>query len=153
MTPIIAVGDEDGRVYLSREDALETARSALQVHRNAIMDAQFSSDDSRLVTGSGDQSAVVVDVQTTVRLHVLARHSASVKQVRFQPGDDNILATSSRDGTVHIWDLRCSDSKAVKAIWGAGAPYAGSTRALRRAHAEVERSPNLSVPRLGACPG
>ena len=38
----------------------------------------------------------------------LTGHVSSVKQVRFQPGScNNVLATSSRDGTVHIWDLRC----------------------------------------------
>jgi WD40 repeat protein len=45
--------------------------------------------------------------QTPVAL--LHHHTASLKQVRFQPGKANssVLATSSRDGSVQIWDLRC----------------------------------------------
>ena len=39
----------------------------------------------------------------------LPGHTSSVKQVHFQPGSaqNSILATSSRDGSVQIWDLRC----------------------------------------------
>jgi WD40 repeat protein len=45
---------------------------------------------------------------------VLEGHYSSVKQVRFQPGQgNNILATSSRDGTVHLWDLRIKGSTAM----------------------------------------
>ena len=34
-------------------------------------------------------------------------HVSSVKQIRFQPESSNVIATSSRDGSVQIWDLRC----------------------------------------------
>jgi WD40 repeat protein len=44
---------------------------------------------------------------------VLAQHSASLKQVRFQPGaaNNSVIATSSRDGSVQIWDLRCKGTE------------------------------------------
>lgn len=40
-------------------------------------------------------------------------HNTSLKQIRFQPGNDNVLATSSRDGNIHIWDLRCRGSETM----------------------------------------
>lgn len=45
--------------------------------------------------------------QTTIS--ILVNHTASLKQIRFQPGanNKNVLATTSRDGSVRIWDLRC----------------------------------------------
>lgn len=63
-----------------------------------------------LATASGDQSARVVDMGTQTTVAVLGAHSASLKQVRFQPGGNNrnILATSGRDGSIYIWDLRCA---------------------------------------------
>lgn len=72
----------------------------------------FSEDDTRLATASGDSTARVVDMTTQTTTTILGNHSASLKQVRFQPGanNNNILATSSRDGTVQIWDLRCKGS-------------------------------------------
>jgi WD40 repeat protein len=73
----------------------------------------FSQDDSLLATASGDQTARVVDMATQTTVAVLAQHSASLKQVRFQPGaaNNSVLASSSRDGSVQIWDLRCTGAQ------------------------------------------
>lgn len=62
-----------------------------------------------LATASGDQTARIVDVLTQKTVTILGNHSASLKQVRFQPGvnSNSVLATSGRDGSVQIWDLRC----------------------------------------------
>jgi WD40 repeat protein len=76
-------------------------------HSNAVMDVAFSSDDLQLASASGDQRVHITDVLTSKTKFVLSGHFSSVKQVRFQPGNDNVLATSSRDGTVQLWDLRC----------------------------------------------
>jgi WD40 repeat protein len=101
------------------------------------MDLQFSSDDTYLAAGSGDQTAQIVDVRTQQTLSVLAKHKSSVKQVRFQPGDDKIVATSSRDGAVQIWDLRCKGGQmSVHSAWGSDAPYASVIRTLASAHAD-----------------
>lgn len=109
---LVAVGDEEGRVRL-----LDTARDAdfkkihlcFQTHNNAIIDLAFSEDDQRLATASGDQTGKVIDMMTQVPISVLGQHTASLKQVRFQPGrgQGHVLATSSRDGSIQIWDLRC----------------------------------------------
>lgn len=111
---LTAVGDEEGRVRLleSKQDgkpAFKDVFLAFRVHTNAIIDMVFSDDDSLLATASGDQTARVVDMATQTTLSVLGNHHASLKQVRFQPGANNtsVLATSSRDGSVQIWDLRC----------------------------------------------
>lgn len=85
-----------------------TTYVAFRVHTNAIIDMTFSEDDSLLATASGDQSARVVDMTTQQTISILGNHNASLKQVRFQPGvaNNSVLATSSRDGSLQIWDLR-----------------------------------------------
>ncbi len=61
-----------------------------------------------LATASGDQSAQVIDMPTQQTICTMAGHGSSVKQVCFQPGsNDKVIATSSRDGSIQIWDLRC----------------------------------------------
>ena len=40
-------------------------------------------------------------------IYTMAGHVSSVKQVCFQPGSSSVIASSSRDGSVQIWDLRC----------------------------------------------
>lgn len=109
---LVAIGDEEGRVRL-----LDTSPSAefnkihlcFQTHNNAIIDLAFSEDDRRIATASGDQSGRVVDMMTQTPISVLGQHTASLKQIRFQPGrgQGHVLATSSRDGSIQIWDLRC----------------------------------------------
>ncbi|KAI5238842.1 WD40 repeat-like protein [Aureobasidium subglaciale] len=108
---LVAIGDEEGGVRLI--DSAYTDNSFFQhhvsfkPHHNAIMDMAFSSDDYSFATGSGDQTARIVDMHTQQTRYVMKAHKSSVKQVRFQPGNDSIVATSSRDGSVMIWDLRC----------------------------------------------
>jgi WD40 repeat protein len=108
---LVAIGDEEGGVRLIDSSYSDNSFSQHHVsfkpHRNAIMDMAFSSDDYMFATGSGDQTARVVDMHTQQTRYIMRAHTSSVKQVRFQPGNDSIVATSSRDGSVMIWDLRC----------------------------------------------
>lgn len=82
-------------------------------HVNAILDMAFSPDDLLLATASGDQTAQIIDMPTQRAIHTLAGHVASVKQTIFQPESSNVIATSSRDGSVQIWDLRCKGFNAT----------------------------------------
>ncbi|CAN8095264.1 unnamed protein product [Discula destructiva] len=109
---LIAIGDEEGRVRLldsSPSEKFNKIHLCFQTHNNAIIDLAFSDDDSRIATASGDQTGKVVDMMTQTPISVLGQHTASLKQVRFQPGrgHGSVLATSSRDGSIQIWDLRC----------------------------------------------
>lgn len=112
----MAIGDETGTVILfnSAKD-IEQAPLSLKIksHSNAVMDLAFSSDDSTLASASGDQNIHIVDVSTSQPKFVLTGHTASVRQVRFQPGNDSVLASSARDGTVHMWDLRCRGKDSI----------------------------------------
>ncbi len=110
----MAVGDEEGCIRLldsdgSGSDSFSKIHLSFPVHGNAIMDLAFSEHDSLLATASGDQTAKITDMKTQLPLAVLGHHTALVKRVVFQPGKagGNILATSSRDGSIQIWDLRC----------------------------------------------
>jgi len=139
---LVAVGDEDGWVHLlDAEDdspsSFTKTHLSLKAHSNAVMDVQFSSDDKYIATASGDQTAQIIDARTQQCVSILAKHKSSVKQVRFQPGDDNVIATSSRDGAVQIWDLRCKGGQInVHTAWGEDAPYASTFRTLAAAHAD-----------------
>ena len=108
----MAIGDEDGGIRL-----LESAKDekpsfskpwlTFRPHVNAILNIDFSPDDLRLATASGDQTSKIIDMPTQRVIYTMAGHLSSVKQVRFQPESSDVLSTSSRDGSVQIWDLRC----------------------------------------------
>ncbi|KAI1367515.1 WD40-repeat-containing domain protein [Xylaria arbuscula] len=112
---MVAIGDEEGRVRLldSASNSTKTFNDihlSFTAHTNAVIDLDFSNDDYLLATASGDQTGQVIDMMTQSPVAYLGQHTASLKQIRFQPGQSNssVLATSSRDGSVQIWDLRCS---------------------------------------------
>lgn len=109
---LVALGDESGTVTLvdsSSDPSISFSKPhvSFRPHHNAIMDMAFSSDDYLIATASGDQTARVIDMRTQQTRYIMAGHVSSVKTVRFQPGNDSVLATSSRDGSVQLWDLRC----------------------------------------------
>jgi WD40 repeat protein len=116
---LIAIGDEEGSIRLvdsSSASPFGQTHVRFKVHSNAIMDLAFSSDDYMLASASGDQTARIVDMQTQNVVCILSGHVSSVKQIRFQPNNDRLLTTSGRDGTVQLWDLRCSERGSVSSL-------------------------------------
>ncbi|KAL8783840.1 MAG: hypothetical protein Q9213_004330 [Squamulea squamosa] len=116
---LVAVGDEEGGIRLLetvREDKpphFKKAYLTFRPHTNAVLDLAFSMDDLLLATASGDQTSQIIDMPTQRAIHTLVGHTSSLKQVMFQPNCSNVIATSSRDGTVRLWDLRCKGSDAL----------------------------------------
>ena len=115
---IVALGDEEGYVRLletnfsvSPYNSLHGVVGKFRAHTNAIIDLAWSGDGRRIATASGDQTGKITDLEMETPTAVLAQHSASLKQIRFRPGNDNVLATSGRDGSIQIWDLRCKSSQ------------------------------------------
>lgn len=117
---LIAIGDEEGGIRLidsasASNSLFATPHISFRPHNNAVMDIAFSSDDFLFATASGDQTGRIIDMRTQQTRYTMQGHFSSVKQVRFQPDNDMIVATSSRDGSVKIWDLRCSGTEAPAA--------------------------------------
>lgn len=114
---LVAIGDEDGGVRFLDSDKVDKVKAPgfagtfleFKPHNNAVLEVTLSADDRLLATGSGDQTARIIDVMTRHTIHTLLGHTASVKHVKFQPGSsNNVVSTCSRDGSVKIWDLRCN---------------------------------------------
>ena len=116
---LVAIGEEEGCIRLidsTRSADYSTPHVTFRPHHNAVMDIAFSSDDYMLATASGDQTSRIIDMHTQQTVCILSGHTSSVKQVRFQPNDDNMLTTSSRDGSVQIWDMRCGGRGTVASL-------------------------------------
>ncbi|KAK3398940.1 WD40-repeat-containing domain protein [Sordaria brevicollis] len=132
---LVAIGDEEGYVrLLDTQNEFSQINMSFQAHGNAIIDMAFSDDDLLLATASGDQTGKVLDFVTQQPISILGHHTASLKQVRFQPGRgaNSVLATTSRDGSVQIWDLRCR-----------GGPVQDvAIRSEAGLHARLPRTPN-----------
>jgi WD40 repeat protein len=112
-------------------------------------------------------------VVTQKPIAVLGHHSASLKQVRFQPGRGSgcVIATSGRDGSVQIWDLRCRGGpvkdipivnetnlhhrlpKPLSPGCVVNSIYDAHTRAGRHVKGHPATSSSGDVARLGEVPG
>lgn len=79
----------------------------LACHESAIFDLAFSSDDMRLGTASGDQTARIFDIQKQTCTDILhPNDQTSVKQIKFSPTSNEIIISSTRGGTIALFDRR-----------------------------------------------
>ena len=77
----------------------------LRGHTNDVLNAMYSPDGRRIVTGGYDNTAKVWDAETGANLVTLRGHSYEVRVEGFSPNGRQI-ATVSRDGTVRIWTAK-----------------------------------------------
>lgn len=154
--PLVAFADEEGNVRLVDSSAgaeFSATHVRFRPHKNAIMDIAFSSDDHMLVTASGDQTARVTDMQTQKTMYILSGHKGSVKQVRFHPNDERMVTTSSRDGSVQIWDLRCSTKTASQILYPANGSKPDIQTLYSRVSMDIGRAHRVTHGRGNLAPG
>ena len=127
----MAYATESGQVCLKDYSTKKTASvsTTMQTSDNAIFDISFADVGPFLVTASASSKCSVVDVETLESID-LGGHTSTVKAARFFHKDSNKLVSGGRDGSVHLWDLRCTTSvnengdtyhKSVDCIYGAHA--------------------------------
>ncbi|ORY22130.1 WD40-repeat-containing domain protein [Naematelia encephala] len=119
---MVAIGGEEGGVrILDVDDGLghhpEERGWWWRAHTNAIFDVKWSSDDSRILTASGDQTSRVHSLTspTPTLLATLRGHTSSIKTAVFfdpsrshsDPSNSSIVASAGRDGNILVFDLRC----------------------------------------------
>ncbi|PSN39890.1 Protein lethal(2)denticleless [Blattella germanica] len=111
----LALANEDGMIAI-QDTTIKRKHSPLeeiyaegtQAHHNAIFDLAWMEGELKLVSVSGDHTAVLWDVSNMPfrQLHRFKGHTRSVKTVAFRPEDKGVFATGARDGVIMIWDTR-----------------------------------------------
>ncbi|XP_049835456.1 protein lethal(2)denticleless [Schistocerca gregaria] len=107
---LLALADEDGKIAI-QNTRLKTKSNLMegsQAHNNAIFDVAWMDGEFKLVSVSGDHTAVLWDVSNSQMKEIgkFESHTRSVKTVTFKPKDKAIFATGGRDGMIMIWDAR-----------------------------------------------
>jgi serine/threonine protein kinase len=74
-------------------------------HTHWVESVAFSPDGTRIVTGSGDNTAKVWDARTGTTQLELKGHTSAVSSVAFSP-DATRIVTGSFDNTAKVWDAR-----------------------------------------------
>ncbi len=85
--------------------AVEASRLRLTLmgHTKEVIAVAFSSDGTRIVTGSADTTAQVWEAATGELLLTLSGHTDAIYGIAFSP-DGRRIATASMDKTAKVWD-------------------------------------------------
>lgn len=97
---------EDSNSHEGLQPAVEWAG-----HNHVIFDVEWSSDDTQLVTTSGDETCRLWDAERQILLGSFEGHSQTVKSVSWEHGSPYCFATASRGGSIFGWDTRCNKTK------------------------------------------
>lgn len=84
--------------------------STLSGHSSPILCSSFSPTGSLLITGSGDKTARIWDLETETPLHVLMGHGGYVLVTEWEPTERKV-ATGDQNGEIRVW--KCLDES-----WG-----------------------------------
>lgn len=89
--------------------------------------------EMKLVTASGDHTAMLWDVTTEIKqIDCYKAHVRSIKTVVFRPEDKAVFATGARDGAIMLWDIRAKHNKPDNCISLAHSIGNGNEKKSRR---------------------
>jgi len=115
----------------------------LSGHAGNILNANFSSDSTRVATGGHDKTVRVWDVESGQQIGSHLGHAWKVTAVAFTPGDQRIVS-ACWDRTIKIWDAtRTHSVSAINAHSEAVADFALSNDGTRMATASLDKTIKL----------
>jgi Prp8 binding protein len=78
----------------------------LMGHKNAILEVQWTSDGSQVLSCSADKTVRAWDAETGQQVKKMGEHTGVVNSVCPARRGPPLLVSGSDDGTVKLWDLR-----------------------------------------------
>ena len=103
---ILATSGDDGKVAIWSTSTYSKTHT-LAAHTESVRDVAFTSDDSRVITTSYDETARVWDAQSGALLLTLTG-TASVVSAAFSP-DGTLIATGGGDGVIHVYNAQSGE--------------------------------------------
>ncbi|CAJ1949566.1 unnamed protein product [Cylindrotheca closterium] len=83
-----------------------------------IAHLQTGGDHSLIAAGSWNDDAIkLVDIRSGSHSHELSGHTDGISTLQWSPNMPVVLASGSKDGTVRLWDIRKSGSRACITVF------------------------------------
>ncbi len=100
----LAVGSENGTVYLL--DLLNPGTAAIQMkgHQGVVFSIVFSPDGQQLFSAGGDKKILLWDLDSKNSTKIY-QESTNVRSIAISP-DGKFLAGGSDDGNIFMWDIK-----------------------------------------------
>ncbi|XP_035735405.1 guanine nucleotide-binding protein subunit beta-5-like [Vespa mandarinia] len=107
---LVACGGLDNKVTvypLSLEDDVTTRKKTVGTHTSYMSCCAFPNSDQQILTGSGDSTCALWDVESGQLLQSFHGHSSDVMSIDLAPSETgNTFVSGSCDKMVLIWDMR-----------------------------------------------
>ena len=97
-----------GQLKLWDKQTLKLKAKNVDSHKDLITSINFSPERKQFVTGSSDGTAKIYDLDTLKNTRSLEGHSLAVLDASWS-GDGRLIATSSADGMVLLWDTKTGE--------------------------------------------
>jgi Tol biopolymer transport system component len=102
----------DGKLILWDRNAGNSSRVLANEPNNAFYVVSFSNSGNYIAAGDKKGNLKLWNANTSGLVKILRSHSARIVDVKFSPGD-KLIATSSYDGTISLWELSQLDQNPV----------------------------------------
>ncbi|MEO1450465.1 MAG: WD40 repeat domain-containing protein, partial [Bacteroidota bacterium] len=116
-------GDFELRNINSSEDA-----GVFKAHSSSAFSATFNHTGTKILSGSGDKTAILWDVATQQPLFTLKGHSHTVNDVAFHPTEDELMTAG--DSRIMLWNeqdgTRTQTMEFVPGLWVQGWDFRGT---------------------------
>jgi len=99
----IIVGLQDGNVQIIDSENMALIKLIESKEQIAVTAATWNKKGNWIVIGNSKGDVIVLDAMSYEELDNLEGHKSKIYDIDFSPSDD-IMATSSLDGTVRMWD-------------------------------------------------
>eukprot|EP00898_Chlorokybus_atmophyticus_P005080 jgi/Chlat1/5573/Chrsp369S00849 len=103
---VVASGSKDKLIFLWNVHGECENFSVLKGHTNAVVDLQWTTDGSQIISCSPDKSIRAWDAQTGKQIKKMAEHSSYVNSCCPARRGPPLVVSGSDDGTAKLWDLR-----------------------------------------------
>ena len=99
----LAAGTRDGKIIIYEVDNSQASFVLHEDAGNSVLALDFDDDDKILASGDIQGNVILWDFMSRSMLNSLRGHRARITQLKFSP-DGSLLATSSNDGSVRMWE-------------------------------------------------
>ena len=103
-------------IDLDIQPTTDTFRTDVYYARGAIFDVRWSQSDKAIALATARSEALVIDAEYGSTTATMYGHTRSQKVVRWNPYNENMLSTGSRDGSICIWDLRAQTRGRIRPV-------------------------------------
>lgn len=83
----------------------------INLHSSPLFDIEWHDNSSKVLTGSGDLSCGVYDLNKSMMNLKLHGHTKSVRSLASCLFNPNLFASGGRDGSIFLWDVRLAQKE------------------------------------------